>query len=301
MRARRPVRQPAAVRVDERRASPRRRPRRSSPPPAAPSPRRRPPTGGSAVSTATSRVSARMRLPCHPAEAPSQWTRDRCHTAAVARTPTGESVARPRRADAGRLHRRRAGAHRRRRSPGAAACTWPRRPGWSPSWSATACSSGAPDRQVRVGMRLWELGARASPTVSLRDAAMPFLEDVHAVVGHHAQLGVLDGEDVLFLERLTARDAVVNSPGSPAGCRCPPRRPGWCCSPTPPPTSRSGCWPGRCGRSPRPASDRRPSCGPALAEVRGQACACSPGPAPGRDRRRGPVRDGRARWWRRCR
>jgi DNA-binding IclR family transcriptional regulator len=67
-----------------------------------------------------------------------------------------------------------------------------------------------PGREVRVGVRLWELGARASPTVSLRDAAMPFLEDVHAVIGHHAQLGVLDGDDVLFVERLTARDAVIN-------------------------------------------------------------------------------------------
>ena len=67
-----------------------------------------------------------------------------------------------------------------------------------------------PDRSVRVGVRLWELGARASPTVSLRDAAMPFLEDVHAVVGHHVQLGVRDGDDVLFLERLSARDAVIN-------------------------------------------------------------------------------------------
>jgi DNA-binding IclR family transcriptional regulator len=65
-------------------------------------------------------------------------------------------------------------------------------------------------REVRIGVRLWELGARASPTVSLRDAAMPFLEDVHAVVGHHAQLGVLDGDDVLFVERLSARDAVIN-------------------------------------------------------------------------------------------
>jgi DNA-binding IclR family transcriptional regulator len=67
-----------------------------------------------------------------------------------------------------------------------------------------------PDRSVRIGMRMWELAARASPTLSLRDAAMPFLEDVHAVVGHHAQLGVLDGDEVLFVERLTARDAVVN-------------------------------------------------------------------------------------------
>lgn len=67
-----------------------------------------------------------------------------------------------------------------------------------------------PDREVRVGVRLWELAARASPTLSLRDAALPYLEDIHAVVGHHAQLGVLDGEEVLFIERLTARDAVVN-------------------------------------------------------------------------------------------
>ncbi|MER6184236.1 helix-turn-helix domain-containing protein [Streptomyces sp. NPDC001652] len=43
------------------------------------------------------------------------------------------------------------------------------------------------DRRVRAGMRLWELGTRASPTLSLRDTAMPFLEGVHDVVGHHVQ------------------------------------------------------------------------------------------------------------------
>jgi DNA-binding IclR family transcriptional regulator len=67
-----------------------------------------------------------------------------------------------------------------------------------------------PDRAVRIGMRMWELASRASPTLSLREAAMPFLEDLHAVVGHHAQLGIRDGDEVLFVERLTARDAVVN-------------------------------------------------------------------------------------------
>ena len=70
--------------------------------------------------------------------------------------------------------------------------------------------SRGPDRELRVGIRLWELASRAAPTRSLRDAAMPYLEDLHAVVGHHAQLAVLDGEDVIFLERLSARDAVVN-------------------------------------------------------------------------------------------
>jgi DNA-binding IclR family transcriptional regulator len=67
-----------------------------------------------------------------------------------------------------------------------------------------------PDGRVAVGVRLWELGSRASPALGLREAAMPFLEDVHAVVGHHVQLGVLEGGEVLFLERLSAPGAVVN-------------------------------------------------------------------------------------------
>lgn len=66
------------------------------------------------------------------------------------------------------------------------------------------------DRRVRIGLRLWELGSRASPALSLREAAMPFLEDLHAVVGHHVQIGVLEGADVLFVERLSAPGAVVN-------------------------------------------------------------------------------------------
>jgi DNA-binding IclR family transcriptional regulator len=67
-----------------------------------------------------------------------------------------------------------------------------------------------PDRRVRVGMRMWELALRASPALSLREASMPFMEDAHAVLGHHVQLGVLEGEEVLFLERLSAPDAVIN-------------------------------------------------------------------------------------------
>jgi DNA-binding IclR family transcriptional regulator len=64
--------------------------------------------------------------------------------------------------------------------------------------------------RVRVGLRLWELGQRASPTLSLREVAMPFLEDLHTAVGHHVQLGVLDGTEVIFTERLSAPRAVVN-------------------------------------------------------------------------------------------
>ncbi|MFF7534385.1 IclR family transcriptional regulator [Streptomyces bobili] len=66
------------------------------------------------------------------------------------------------------------------------------------------------DRRVRIGVRLWELAVRASPALSLREAAMPFMEGVHDVVGHHVQPGVLDGDEVLFLERLSAPNAVIN-------------------------------------------------------------------------------------------
>jgi DNA-binding IclR family transcriptional regulator len=67
-----------------------------------------------------------------------------------------------------------------------------------------------PDGRVRIGVRFWELAQRASPTLTLREAAMPFLEDLHGVIGHHVQLGVLNGDHALFVERLTAPGAVVN-------------------------------------------------------------------------------------------
>lgn len=63
---------------------------------------------------------------------------------------------------------------------------------------------------VRIGVRLWELGARASPTLALREVAMPFMEDLQDVVGQHTQLGVRERTEVLFIERLSARGAVIN-------------------------------------------------------------------------------------------
>ena len=67
-----------------------------------------------------------------------------------------------------------------------------------------------PARRVRIGVRMWELGARASPALALREVAMPFMEDLQAVVGHHTQLGVREAREVLFVERLSARGAVIN-------------------------------------------------------------------------------------------
>lgn len=67
-----------------------------------------------------------------------------------------------------------------------------------------------PGRRVRVGIRLWELGFRGSRALGLRQAALPFMEDLQSVVGHHTQLAVLDGIDALYIERLSARQGSVN-------------------------------------------------------------------------------------------
>jgi DNA-binding IclR family transcriptional regulator len=67
-----------------------------------------------------------------------------------------------------------------------------------------------PDRRVRVGVRMSELALLPPPALGLRDASRPFMEDAHAVLGHHVQLGVLDGDEVLFVERLSAPGAVIS-------------------------------------------------------------------------------------------
>lgn len=67
-----------------------------------------------------------------------------------------------------------------------------------------------PDRTVRVGVRIWELASRASTTRGLRDIALPFMEDLHAIINQHIQLGVRQDHEVLFVERLSAPGAVIN-------------------------------------------------------------------------------------------
>ncbi|HVV19616.1 MAG TPA: IclR family transcriptional regulator [Pseudonocardiaceae bacterium] len=67
-----------------------------------------------------------------------------------------------------------------------------------------------PDRTVCIGVRMWEVASRASSTLPLHEAALPFMADLHAVIGHHVQLGVRQEHEVLFVERLSAPGAVIN-------------------------------------------------------------------------------------------
>lgn len=63
---------------------------------------------------------------------------------------------------------------------------------------------------VRLGVRLWELVNRNSPTLALRQAAMPFMEDIQQVLHQNVNLAVLDGWEALFVERLSRRGSVAN-------------------------------------------------------------------------------------------
>lgn len=65
-------------------------------------------------------------------------------------------------------------------------------------------------RKIRMGTRLWEISQRASREMSLRMAALPVMEDLQALVKSHVQLAVISGGQVLYLERLSRRNAVVN-------------------------------------------------------------------------------------------
>jgi len=66
------------------------------------------------------------------------------------------------------------------------------------------------DGDVRIGIRLWELTTRGSHALGLRQLAMPCMEQVQARAREHTQLGVLEHDEVLFIERLSAPDAGAN-------------------------------------------------------------------------------------------
>jgi len=65
------------------------------------------------------------------------------------------------------------------------------------------------DGRYRVGLRVWELGALAPRGLGLREAALPFMEDLYEVIHENVQLAVRDDTEVVYVERLAARDSVA--------------------------------------------------------------------------------------------
>jgi len=61
---------------------------------------------------------------------------------------------------------------------------------------------------LRIGYHIWELVDRGAPMRDLRQAAKPYMTEMHARVGHTVYLGVRQDREVLFVEQLRAPGAV---------------------------------------------------------------------------------------------
>lgn len=60
----------------------------------------------------------------------------------------------------------------------------------------------------RLGSKLFELGQRVPTRRFLRDAALPFLEDLFVATRQTIHLAVLEGDHVLYVEKLDGRHSV---------------------------------------------------------------------------------------------
>lgn len=60
-----------------------------------------------------------------------------------------------------------------------------------------------PRDRYRVGNRLFEISSLAPIRLELREAVLPFLQDLHHATKTTVQLGVLDGTQVLVVEKIT--------------------------------------------------------------------------------------------------
>jgi DNA-binding IclR family transcriptional regulator len=61
----------------------------------------------------------------------------------------------------------------------------------------------------RLGPKLFELGQRVPVVRGLRDVALPYLEQVFVATKQTVHLAVLDGHDVLYVDKLAGLDSVA--------------------------------------------------------------------------------------------
>ena len=54
----------------------------------------------------------------------------------------------------------------------------------------------------RLGIRFFEVGGLVASRSHLRERALPFLQDLQSATGHSVHLGILEGTDVVILEKI---------------------------------------------------------------------------------------------------
>ena len=65
-----------------------------------------------------------------------------------------------------------------------------------------------PDDRYRIGRRLFEISGLAPIRHELREAVLPFLQDLYGATRTTVQLGVLQGPEVLIVEKITGHRAM---------------------------------------------------------------------------------------------
>ena len=85
----------------------------------------------------------------------------------------------------------------------------------------TLCARGFAERdeesgRYRLGLHLYELGHLAVSRSDIRNAALPILQDMHQRTGATAHIGVPDGDEVIYLERIIGRESLQRGPRSAA-------------------------------------------------------------------------------------
>lgn len=58
------------------------------------------------------------------------------------------------------------------------------------------------DGRYRLGIRMFELGEHVSRKHDMREAALPFMEDLYEATHETVHLAILDGVDALYIERI---------------------------------------------------------------------------------------------------
>jgi len=77
------------------------------------------------------------------------------------------------------------------------------------------------DGRYEIGARMWRLGLLA-PATSLRELALPHLQDLVVATGHTVHLAVLDGAGALVIERLAGTKSIPtrHNPGGRLPLHC---------------------------------------------------------------------------------
>ncbi|NHD18892.1 MULTISPECIES: IclR family transcriptional regulator [Actinopolyspora] len=73
------------------------------------------------------------------------------------------------------------------------------------AWGALRRES---DGRYAIGLRLWELGLLAPVHTGLRNAAMPYMQQLHEQTGANVQLAVRDGPEAVYVEKLSGRRSI---------------------------------------------------------------------------------------------